>query len=445
MVSAASTGAISTVAVGVAIAGGNFSLAGSVATNILGTNVSAYITGGADVMATNNVGVIASNTDTAGVFAGAFSITKGSAGGAGSLVTNKITGSTSAYISGAGTQVDALGTSSSDTLSVNSGTLAHAVNLGSFNAPTDNTPDLSETQQAVRGLAVVASSHQAIVANVASLAASTGVSIMANVIVNVMGGSTNAYIDSASIDTRLTSTTLAPQIDVAASSFSYAGTFGLGIVAPTGTAGGGATIISTTMSRSTFADITNSTVGGVVGSSPTVGAVTVKANAEQDASLDRGRLQQRLGRAERLPRHHRGLCGWRRADRRLRCRSSPTTAPASPPPTAQAPMAARSRSAPPSWSRSAPTRPKPMSATNSTTRATAPRITTTVTLTGALDVEANDHRPVPGLFGRRRNRDRLRSPSPAWPTSRSPTTSPSPGSTIRRCSRRPAARRARSR
>ena len=59
-------------------------------------------------------------------------------------------------------------------------------------------------------------------------------------------------------------------------------------MAPTGTAGGGATIISTTMSRETFAYITNAEVGGTVNVggviSPTVGAVTVKANAEQHAS-----------------------------------------------------------------------------------------------------------------------------------------------------------------
>ena len=53
---------------------------------------------------------------------------------------------------------------------------------------------------------------------------------------------------------------------------------------PTGSGGGGATIISTTMSRDTLAYITNSTVGGVQSASATVGAVTVKANAEQDAS-----------------------------------------------------------------------------------------------------------------------------------------------------------------
>ena len=287
VVGANSEATISTAAVGIAISK-QVSLAGSIATNLMGTNVTASITGGADVKADKNVGVLASNSDDVAVFAGAFAISKGPAGGAGSLVTNKITGSTSAYISGSATKVDALGTNPSSTLSVNSGTLAQPLNIGAFNAPTDDTPDLSETQETVRGLAVVASSHQAVVANVASLGASSGVTIMINPIVNVMAGSTYAYIDSASINTRLTSATLAPQVDVAASSFSYAGTFGLGIVAPTGTLGGGATIISTTMSRETFAYITNATVGGTVTAggvySPTVGAVTVKANAEQDAS-----------------------------------------------------------------------------------------------------------------------------------------------------------------
>ncbi|MDA9487916.1 leukotoxin LktA family filamentous adhesin [Bradyrhizobium sp. CCBAU 11361] len=289
-VGANSNASISTVAVGIAMSS-QVGLAGSVATNLMGTNVTASITAagtnginGADVTATNNVAVIAGNNDKAGVFAGAVSISKGAAGGAGSLVTNQITGTTAAYISGANTKVDALGTSSTDTLSVNNGSLVHAFDLGTAHAPTDTTPDLTENQDTVRGLAVVASSHQAVVTNVASLAASSGISIMINPITNVMSGVTSAYIDSAAIDTRLTSSTLKPQIEVAASSFSYSGAFGAGIVAPTGNGGGGATIISTTMQRGTFAYITNATVGGVQSSSPTVGAVTVKANAEQDAS-----------------------------------------------------------------------------------------------------------------------------------------------------------------
>nr|WP_249153855.1 leukotoxin LktA family filamentous adhesin [Bradyrhizobium diazoefficiens] len=289
-VGANSNASISTVAVGVAMSS-QVGLAGSVATNLMGANVTASITAagtnginGADVTASNNVGVIAGNNDKAGVFAGAVAISKGAAGGAGSLVTNQITGTTAAYISGANTKVDALGTSSTDTLSVNNGTLVHAFDLGTAHAPTDTTPDLTENQDTVRGLAVVASSHQAVVTNVASLAASSGIAIMINPITNVMSGATRAYIDGAAVATRLTSSTLAPQIVVAASSFSYSGAFGAGIVPPTGTGGGGATVISTTMSRSTFATITNATVGGVQSSSPTVGAVTVKANAEQDAS-----------------------------------------------------------------------------------------------------------------------------------------------------------------
>lgn len=289
-VGANSNASISTVAVGIAMSS-QVGLAGSVATNLMGTNVTASITAagtngvnGADVTATNNVGVIAGNNDKAAVFAGAVSISKGAAGGAGSLVTNRITGTTAAFISGANTKVDALGTSSTNTLSVNNGTLVHAFDLGTAHAPSDATPDLSENQDTVRGLAVAASSHQAVVTNVASLAASSGIAIMINPITNVMSGATRAYIDSAAIDTRLTSSTLAPQIVVAASSFSYSGAFGAGIVPPTGNGGGGATIISTTMQRGTFAYITNATVGGVQSSSPTVGAVTVKANAEQDAS-----------------------------------------------------------------------------------------------------------------------------------------------------------------
>lgn len=288
-VGANSNAGISTVAVGVAMSS-QAGLAGSVATNLMGTNVTASITAagtngvnGADVTAANNVGVIAGNNDKAAVFAGALSISKGAAGGAGSLVTSQITGTTAAYISGTNTKVDALGTSTADTLSVNSGTLVHAFDLGAAHAPTDTTPDLSENQDSVRGLAVVASSHQAVVTNVASVAASSGIAIMINPIANVMSGATRAYIDSAAIDTRLTSSTLAPQIEVAASSFSYSGAFGGGI-AYGSTGGGGATIVSTTMSRETFAYITNATVGGVQSTSATVGAVTVKANAEQDAS-----------------------------------------------------------------------------------------------------------------------------------------------------------------
>ncbi|QDP25202.1 leukotoxin LktA family filamentous adhesin [Bradyrhizobium cosmicum] len=288
-IGANSNASISTVAVGIAMSS-QVGLAGSVATNLMGTNVTASITAaginginGADVTATNNVGVVAGNNDKAAVFAGAVSISKGAAGGAGSLVTNRITGTTAAYISGANTRVDALGTNSTSTLSVNNGTLVHAFDLGTAHAPSDATPDLSENQDSVRGLAVVASSHQAVVTNVASVAASSGVAIMINPITNVMSGATRAYIDSAAIDTRLTSSTLTPQIEVAASSFSYSGAFGAGI-AYGSSGGGGATIVSTTMSRDTFATITNAIIGGVQSSSPTVGAVTVKAHAEQDAS-----------------------------------------------------------------------------------------------------------------------------------------------------------------
>ena len=145
-----STSGITTVAVGVAFSNGGLATgAGSVATSLLGTNVDAHITGGADVIATNNALVSAANTDSAQVYAGAFSLSGGAAGAAGSVVTSVINGGTLAYISGANTKVDALGTSSTG-LSVNSGQLVNAIDLGGFAAPSISTPNFNETQQTVR-------------------------------------------------------------------------------------------------------------------------------------------------------------------------------------------------------------------------------------------------------------------------------------------------------
>ena len=258
-------------------------------------------------------------------------------------------------------------------MSVNSGTLAHANDLSGFQAPTDSTPDLSETQDTVKGLAVVASSHQAVVTNVMSVAASTGIAIMINPISSVLSGSTNAYISGASIDTRLTSAGLLPQIDVAASSFSYSGAFGAGIVPPTGTGGGGATIISTTMSRTTMAYITNSTVGSLSSTTtPTVAGVTVKSNAGQDASsigvgFNTGSVALNVFTATTEA----YVDGGALTASSLTVNAKDTTGIYSA--GGSAAYGSQAAAAPRSWSRSRRTAPKLMSVTSSTIRAMAPR------------------------------------------------------------------------
>jgi hypothetical protein len=161
VVQAASDADIQTLAVGVS-GGGSNALAGSTATNLMGTEVTADIGANAHVKAENNVGVLARNDDSTAVIAGAVAIGGGAAGVGLSVVVNLDDGDTSAYINGAGTLVDAKGKNANDKLSVDSGTLVHAIDVSSIDPPTAQTPDMSETQTAVSGLAVVATSHQAV-------------------------------------------------------------------------------------------------------------------------------------------------------------------------------------------------------------------------------------------------------------------------------------------
>jgi hypothetical protein len=298
VVSGGSTVGIQAIALGGAW-GQNFGAAGSLAVNLLSTNVTARITSGADVTADNNVGVLAANSDTIRVIAGAAAASTGSSALGASVVVNTISGTTQAYVSDSGTKVDAKGADLTDDLLVNKGQLVHAIDVGTASRPSDTAPDLTEMQQTVNGLAIVASSHQAVVTNALSAGLASSVGAGLTPVTNLMGGTTKAYVADAAIDTRLTAGGNAPQIELLASSFSYAGNFALGS-ALAGSNAGGAAAVGMRMDRKTYATVTNTTIGTVAvqtdttssnGTSiitktyvPVAGAMRVRAVAEQDAS-----------------------------------------------------------------------------------------------------------------------------------------------------------------
>jgi filamentous hemagglutinin family protein len=274
-VTSASTASILTIAIGVAMAE-SVGVAGSIATNIESTNVTASISN-ADVTAQNNAAVLSQNDDGIAVVAGAMGVGFGAVGIGLSVVTNNIGGSTIASISDS--KVDALG-AGSGTLTVNTGDLNTPIVLDVDSASRLVPPGMSEASQLVHGLAVVATSHQTVTANALTLGfaaeiISAGISVVP--VTNVMGGDTLATIDNSQIDTRLTGTN-APQVVVTASSKSFAGN---SIVAGgVGSFGGAAANASNQMGRTTKASITSSTVGttagGYTGNGPSV-AVTAKA------------------------------------------------------------------------------------------------------------------------------------------------------------------------
>ncbi|WP_342363801.1 leukotoxin LktA family filamentous adhesin [Terrarubrum flagellatum] len=280
-----STATITSIALGIA-ASRNIGLAGSIATSSVATNVTSSVSD-ADIIADNNLGVIATNRDSIAVVAGAAGVTVGQPSIAGglSVVNNTIGGATSASIANSSADAKAAGAGA---MTIDSGRLANAVDLSAVTSISIAAPDQTMTQRSLHGLGVVAMSSQAVRANsvTAGLAIFPVSGAFARVVIsNIMGGATSASISDSSIDARLTGAgPAAPDVAVLAGSNSYAATF---IVA--GAAGGIAGAGSdaqTIMNRQTSATVTQSTVGtttpGYAG--PGVQTVDIEALATQAAA-----------------------------------------------------------------------------------------------------------------------------------------------------------------
>ncbi|HEV7256506.1 MAG TPA: leukotoxin LktA family filamentous adhesin [Bosea sp. (in: a-proteobacteria)] len=281
---AGSTATIDAIAIGIAMSR-NVGLAGSIASNTVDTDVGATVTG-ADIIAGNNLGLFAANTDRITVSAGALGVTVGAPSVAGglSVVKNTVGGETTASIGG-GSTVDARA-GGAGSLGYHAGQLATAFNLTTANGPSSVQPSLAMTARSVHGLGVIATSQQSVLANavtggVAIFPVSAALAIVP--IRNVLTGSTSATIDASAVNTRLTGTD-STTVVVDAASHSYAGTFiTVGSIGGVAAASGEA---NTIMGRSTRAALTNSTLGtttpGFTG--PGVTALDIAANASQSAA-----------------------------------------------------------------------------------------------------------------------------------------------------------------
>ncbi len=167
---------------------GTAGFAGSIALNDAGGDTTARIGAGADVSATGNVLVTAEGDDLIKSKAGAVGL-GGTLGAAGGIAFNDIHATTLAEVTGADTQVNASGYG--DTSQVDNGALSAT---GTLNA--------RQLKDALRGVAVVASST-AMVENYALSAAGGGnAAVAATISIAMMGGSTTAQVsDGARLNT----------------------------------------------------------------------------------------------------------------------------------------------------------------------------------------------------------------------------------------------------
>lgn len=197
---------ITTIAVGAAD-GGDAAVAGSVAVNLLSGGTDARIDQGANVIAGDNVGVLASNSQGIDVLAGAAGF-GGSAGVGVGVVINNIGSTTGAGIYNS--NVTAYGNSAA--LGVDSGTLTNGSTLNGSVDVTGNlpamltnpsqyvAPNLADTQQQIHGVAVNATNQQYIATLGTGATTSGTVSATALAGVNEVGGTTTATVQNSNIN-----------------------------------------------------------------------------------------------------------------------------------------------------------------------------------------------------------------------------------------------------
>ncbi|WP_148287864.1 hypothetical protein [Rhodopseudomonas sp. B29] len=234
---------------------------------------------GSTVAANNNVVVSAANVDTIAAYAGAVAISINSGKGIGaSVVVNTINGMTSAGI--ANSTVDAHAAGSAAT--IDNGMLATDIDPSAVVNP-GSAPSLADGTTTVQGVAVVANSQQtAKTISLVAAASTAGLAISANAVTSIMGGLTQASIQSSSINTNLTAGQVSA-VSVLASSASFSNNLDLGISASGSGASGTAALVINMMNRTTYAKIDSTNIGSAA---VAAGAVSVFANAFQGTATE---------------------------------------------------------------------------------------------------------------------------------------------------------------
>lgn len=282
-VNANGTPRIENIGIGVG-AGGTAGVTGSVAVNMIANNVTAHIGNGANIVADNNVGVIATSDEQIANYAGSASVAVSGAAVGLSVSYNELTGSTTATIDGDATSISASGNGEElavkDVVS-DSAILDNFVDEETFEAQDTLGNDRIENKY--NGVVVSASSTHAIKSFLVNGGvAGEGAAVTGTVNVNMIDGSTKATVNGADINKNIVN---AGDVNVIAHDYTNsAGLVGSASVAGIG-AGVGLGSDTNTVSRKVTAEVVGKTDSdGNAASVINAGAFNVEADAQQGIS-----------------------------------------------------------------------------------------------------------------------------------------------------------------
>lgn len=259
-VNANGTPSIENIGIGIAVAGQGASAAGSVSVNMIDNDVTAHIGDGANIVADDNVGVIATSDEQISNYSGMLSGAVQGAGVGISVSVNQINGNTSATVGDEDkeTYVTALGNGAD--LTTNTDIADSEINNALISSNTVNIDSkIDRTTEKRSGLVVDASSTRdmkSFLINVAGAGQGAGVAPTVNV--NMINGATNAGIANATVNGGSTGTTNAGNVFVNAGDYTnMSGFVGSGGIAGMG-AGVGLGSDTNTVSREVSAIVNDS-------------------------------------------------------------------------------------------------------------------------------------------------------------------------------------------
>lgn len=261
-VNANGTPRIENIGIGIAVAGQGAGAAGSVSVNMIDNDVTAHIGDGANIVADDNVGVIATSDEQISNYSGMLSGAGQGAGVGISVSVNQINGNTSATVGDEDkeTYVTALGNGAD--LTTNTDIADSEINNALISSNTVNIDSkIDRTTEKRSGLVVDASSTRdmkSFLINVAGAGQGAGVAPTVNV--NMINGATNAGIANATVNGGSTGTTNAGNVFVNAGDYTnMSGFVGSGGIAGMG-AGVGLGSDTNTVSREVSAIVNDSVI-----------------------------------------------------------------------------------------------------------------------------------------------------------------------------------------
>lgn len=261
-VNANGTPRIENIGIGIAVAGQGAGVTGSVSVNMIDNDVTAHIGDGANIVAYDNVGVIATSDEQIANYSGMLSGAGQGAGVGISVSVNQINGNTSATVGDEDkeTYVTALGNDAD--LITNTDIADSEINNALISSNTVNIDSkIDRTTEKRRGLVVDASSTRdmkSFLINVAGAGQGAGVAPTVNV--NMINGATNAGIANATVNGGSTGTTNAGNVFVNAGDYTnMSGFVGSGGIAGMG-AGVGLGSDTNTVSRKVSAIVNDSDI-----------------------------------------------------------------------------------------------------------------------------------------------------------------------------------------